>query len=292
MGKIGLERDHSVRPRLPHDPLQRQPWQLIDALSVASGAADRRECWPSWPEDAGSKVFCYANGELRKDQQNDEVLRFIDFWKQRTGRLPEELIFDSKLTTYANLSKLNQMGIPFISSGDGPRSSSTRSPKRARSAWRPDRTEEPLACRSDAAASDRQIRLRDYDGPLRRLTIADLGHEEPTLLLTNQLTRSASQLIGRCASACSSRTTSRTGSTFSTWTRLSSAVVMKVSCDLQLTLMASSLYRLLAVRIGNGYEAAKSRHLFRDFIDATRRGSRSPRTRSWSAFRNVPITRC
>ena len=33
--------------------------------------------------------------------------------------------------------------------------------------------------------------------------------------------------------------------------------------------MASSLYRLLAARIGNGYESAKSRHLFRDFIDAS-----------------------
>jgi hypothetical protein len=50
---------------------------------------------------------------------------------------------------------------------------------------------------------------------------------------------------------------------------LSSAVAMKVNCDLQLTLMASSLYRLLAVRIGDGYEVAKSRHLFRDFIDAS-----------------------
>ena len=50
---------------------------------------------------------------------------------------------------------------------------------------------------------------------------------------------------------------------------LSSAVAMKVNCDLQLTLMASSLYRLLAVRVGNGYEIAKSRHLFRDFIDAS-----------------------
>ena len=50
---------------------------------------------------------------------------------------------------------------------------------------------------------------------------------------------------------------------------LSSAVALKINCDLQLTLMASSLYRLLAVRVGNGYESAKSRHLFRDFIDAT-----------------------
>jgi hypothetical protein len=65
-------------------------------------------------QDADTRVFCYANGELRKDQQNDEVLRFVEFWKQRTGRLPGELIFDSKLTTYANLDKLNRMGVHFI----------------------------------------------------------------------------------------------------------------------------------------------------------------------------------
>lgn len=52
---------------------------------------------------------------------------------------------------------------------------------------------------------------------------------------------------------------------------LSSAVAMKVNCDLQLTLMASSLYRLFGARIGNGYESAKSRTIFRDFIDATAR---------------------
>jgi hypothetical protein len=28
--------------------------------------------------------------------------------------LPEELIFDSRLTTYANLSELNRMGVQFI----------------------------------------------------------------------------------------------------------------------------------------------------------------------------------
>ena len=30
-----------------------------------------------------------------------------------------------------------------------------------------------------------------------------------------------------------------------------------------------SLYRMLACRVGNGYEKAKSRHLFADFIDAS-----------------------
>jgi len=51
--------------------------------------------------------------------------------------------------------------------------------------------------------------------------------------------------------------------------QVSSAVPMKVNCDLQLTLMASVLYRLLAQKVGNGYRTAKARHLFRDFVDAT-----------------------
>ena len=101
------------------------------------------------------------------------------------------------------------------------------------------------------------------------MTITDLGHEEPTLLLTNQLDRSASQLIGRYAQRMLIENNIEDGVDFFHMDALSSAVAMKVNCDLQLTLMASSLYRLLAVRIGNGYEIAKSRHLFRDFIDAS-----------------------
>src|SRR4029453_17405818 len=65
-------------------------------------------------QDAGTRVFCYANGQVPKAAQNDEILRFVRFWKQRTGRYPEELIFDSKLTTYANLDELNRLGVHFI----------------------------------------------------------------------------------------------------------------------------------------------------------------------------------
>jgi hypothetical protein len=96
-----------------------------------------------------------------------------------------------------------------------------------------------------------------------------LGHEDPTLLLTNQLTRSASHLIGRYAQRMLIENNIEDGVDFFHMDALSSAVALKVNCDLQLTLMASSLYRLLACRIGNGYESAKSRHLFRDFIDAS-----------------------
>jgi hypothetical protein len=220
-------------------------------------------------QDADTRVFCYANGELRKDEQNDEVLRFVEFWKQRTGRLPEELIFDSKLTTYANLGKLNRRGIQFITLRRRSKKLLDAIAQTPASAWRRIELESVSRAYKTPRVLDRRITLNDYDGPLRQLTVADLGHEEPTLLLTNQWTRSAAQLIGRYAQRMLIENNIEDGIDFFHMDALSSAVALKVNCDLQLTLMASSLYRLLAGRIGNGYEHAKSRHLFRDFIDAS-----------------------
>ncbi len=54
---------------------------------------------------------------------------------------------------------------------------------------------------------------------------------------------------------------------------LSSAVALKINCDLQLTLMGSSLYRMLGERIGGAYVTAESPHIFRDFIEASARVS-------------------
>jgi hypothetical protein len=65
-------------------------------------------------QDGEKRFFCYANCDLRKEEQDDEILRFVKFWKGRTGQLPEELIFDSKLTTYANLHELNRRAVQFI----------------------------------------------------------------------------------------------------------------------------------------------------------------------------------
>jgi hypothetical protein len=219
--------------------------------------------------DADRRVFCYANGDLRKDQQNDEILRFVEFWKQRTGHLPEELVFDSKLTTQANLNVLNRLGVNFITLRRRSRKMLAKIHQVAPSAWRRIELEGVARAYRTPRILDDRVELRDYDGPIRQLTITNLGHEEPTLLLTNQLRRAAPKLIGRYAQRMIIENGIADGIDFFHMDALSSAVAMKVNCDLQLTLMASSLYRLFGADIGNGFENAKSRHIFRDFIDAT-----------------------
>ena len=46
---------------------------------------------------------------------------------------------------------------------------------------------------------DHRTALGGYTGPVRQVVVADLGHEEPTILLTNQLTRPAPKLVERYA---------------------------------------------------------------------------------------------
>ena len=48
---------------------------------------------------------------------------------------------------------------------------------------------------------------------------------------------------------------------------LSSMVGMKVDFDMQLTLMASSLYRMMAQRIGREYSHSQAKTVFRNLLD-------------------------
>lgn len=220
-------------------------------------------------QDAKSRVFCYVNADLRQEQYNDEILRFVAYWKKRTGHFPEELIFDSRLTTYTNLNKLNQRDIHFITLRRRSAKLLRAIAQQPTSVWRRIELEGISRQYRTPRILDQHITLPGYDGPIRQLVITDLGHEEPTLLLSNQLRRSPVHLIGRYAQRMLIENNIEDSIDFFHMDALSSAVALKVNCDLQLTLMASCLYRLLACRIGNGYEKAKSRHLFRDFIDAT-----------------------
>ena len=268
IGKLGLERGVSFDLDFHTIPFHGED-ALIEKHYVSKRSRRQKGILAFLAQDVDKRVFCYANPELRKGEENDEILAFIEFWKKHTGRLPEELVFDSKLTTYANLDRLNQMGIRFITLRRRSRKMLDAINKQPVSAWRRIELANVSRAYRTPKILDHKITLSDYDGPLRQLTVADLGHEEPTLLLTNQMRRSAKTLIERYAQRMLIENGIADGIDFFHMDALSSAVAMKVSCDLQLTLMANSLYRLLGTRLGNGYATAKSRHIFRDFVEAS-----------------------
>ena len=116
---------------------------------------------------------------------------------------------------------------------------------------------------------DERVELRGYAGLVRQITITDLGHEEPTILLTNNLRASCPTLVTRYAQRMLIENGISEAVQFFHLDALSSMIGMKVDFDLQITLMASSLYRLLAERIGREYQQATAKTIFRNLLDVS-----------------------
>ncbi|HEO70584.1 MAG TPA: hypothetical protein ENN80_04925 [Candidatus Hydrogenedentes bacterium] len=264
----GLERGHSFDLDFHTIPFHGED-ALVQKHYVSKRSRRQKGILAFLAQDAATRVFCYANADLRADEDDDEILRFVEFWRKRTGRLPEELIFDSKLTTYANLNELNRLKIAFITLRRRSEQMVDEVRARPRSAWRRIELHGVSRAYKTPRILDARITLRDYDAPIRQIVIDELGHEQPTFLLTNQLRRGAPALVERYAQRMLIENNIQDGVDFFHMDALSSAVAMKVTCDLLLTLMASSLYRLLAQDLAHGYEHAKARHLFQDFINAS-----------------------
>ena len=209
--------------------------------------------------DASLRALCYARAGITRAEQPAEIIRFVDFWQQHTGSPPEELVFDSRLTTFAYLHQLNQRHIQFITLRRRTRSLLGVLWSRPASAWR--RITLPSLTRAFRTPKvfEERVRLRGYEGHVRQLSVIDLGHEEPTVLLTNNLRSSCPTLVTRYAQRMLIENGIAEAIQFFHLDALSSLVGLKVDFDLQLTLMASWLYRLLAKQVGGTYAHAEAK---------------------------------
>ena len=215
-------------------------------------------------QDAEMRAFCYSNADLRKGEEAEGIFRFIAFWKKNHGVQPRHLVFDSRLTTYANLARLDEMGITFITLR-------RRSPKLlkevaglAPSAWRKIELDVPTRKYRTPRVYGQTIRLAGRD--FRQLFVQDLGHDEPTILLTNDRESTFARLITRYAQRMLIENAISDAVRFFHMDALSSAVGLKVDFDMALLVIASGLYRLLAQRM-RGYAEAQARQIFRDLVD-------------------------
>ncbi len=215
-------------------------------------------------QDADGHAFCYANADLRKGEESEEIFRFISFWEKTHGERPRHLVFDSQLTTYANLARLEKMDITFMTLRRRSAALLKEVMLLPRSAWRTIELDVPARKYRTPRVFEQTITLAGAS--FRQLFIQDLGHEEPTILLTNDRKSTPTKLITRYAQRMLIENALSDAVRFFHMDALSSAVGLKVDFDMSLLVIASGLYRLLAKTM-RGYADAQARMIFRDLID-------------------------
>ncbi len=217
--------------------------------------------------DADSHVICYADSTICKDSRNASILRFVDYWKAQTGTIPKELVFDSRCTTHEYLGKLTDMGINYITLRRKSDQLIQRIHCLPMEAWNQIHlTTTPRPYRNPKVIEE-VTKLRTNPHRVRQLLIKGLDNSDQlTVMLTNQMERSSTQLIDRYVRKMVNERVLSDSIKFFHLDSLSSVVPMRINVDTQLTVMASRLYRLLGMHMSNGYEQAEVETIFREFV--------------------------
>ena len=252
---------HTVPANTEEEPLEKH--------YVSSRSRSQKGILIFLARDATERVLCYANAGVTKAEQAGEILRFVNFWHKHTGSLPAELVFDSQLTTYEHMNELNRKGILFLTLRRRSRKMLGEIFSRPASAWRRITLNSLTRTFRTPKVLDERIQLKGYDGDLRQVTVTDLGHEEPTIILTNNLSITCPALVTRYAQRMLIENGISDAIQFFHLDALSSMIGLKIDFDLQITLMAASLYRLMAGRIGREYERTQAKKIFRNLLDVS-----------------------
>ena len=214
-------------------------------------------------QDAESKLLLYCAADIQRSEADDQVLSFLTFWKNVYRGVDPTLVFDSKFTGYSQLSKLNQQGIKFITLRRRGENLITSIDKITD--WKRIHIPHPKRKFPDPLVHESLIPLRNYDGMVRQVIVRGNGREKPTFLITNDMELSLDLLVGNYARRWRVETGIAEAVKFFHLNALSSSILIKVHFDVCLTMIADTLYSMLARKL-RGFEHCDAQTIYRHFI--------------------------
>jgi transposase len=238
--------------------------QILEEHYVPRRSQRTRAVLTFFAQDGRHATLCYANTDINKADQSHEIIRFCEFWQRSSGQTPRLLVFDSTLTTHAELAELDDRGIGFITLRRRGGTLMQQVAALPPDAWQPVRLERPGKHR-DVTVAEMTATIAKHQ--FRQLAVNGLGHDQPTLLLTNQHDRSAKQLIERYAKRWIIENQLAAQIRAFHLDALTSQVPLAVDLDTTLSVLCDSIYRIFARRLHNGYQTATPDTIFRHFIE-------------------------
>ena len=218
-------------------------------------------------QDHATSDMVYSNADITKAEQAAEIIAFAGYWNNATGSDPGLLVFDSQLTTCKILGQLSGRGIRWLTLRQRGKTELARLEALPATAWKTAVIARSGRYRRPRLHED-MIKLTGISGQVRQIAVKNIGREEPTLIITNDLTTPGKNLFARYAERMMIENELDAYIGGFHLDALTSGVPLNVDLDTTLTVVAGNLYRLLALRLSR-YERATPETLWRDFLDAT-----------------------
>ena len=214
-------------------------------------------------QDASSKLVLYTAADLMKEEANEQVVNVLSFWKSIRKGVASTFVFDSKFTTYEHLSALNRMGVKFITLRR--RGKKLVENLQELSPWEKIHIPHDKRKYPNPLVHQSLIYLNGYEGQVRQIVLRGNGHERPAFLITNDLTTPVELIVSDYARRWRVENVISEAVKFFNLNALSSPILVKVHFDVLMTMIADTLYSMLAKKL-RGFEQCDAQTIYRHFI--------------------------
>ncbi len=214
-------------------------------------------------QDAASKMILYTAADIQKQEADDQVLDFLSFWKKTQRGIIPTFVFDSKFTSYPNLSTLAEMGVKFITLRR--RGKKLIDNIKHLKPWK--RIHIPHAKRKypNPLVHESIVEMDNYKGRLRQIIVKGNGREKPAFLISNDFDSPLELLVSNYSRRWRVENVIAEAVKFFNLNMLSSPILIKVHFDIVMTMIADTLYSMLAKKL-RGFEECDAPKVYRDFI--------------------------
>ena len=214
-------------------------------------------------QDAESKLLLYSATDIHRDEASDQVHSFLQYWSKVNRGVKPTLVFDSKFTEYENLSRLNKQGIKFITLRR--RGDDLIDKVKTMTDWKQITIPHPKRKFPHPHVHESLISLRNYEGTVKQVIIKGNGREKPAFLITNDFDMPLELLVGTYARRWRVENGIAEAVKFFHLNSLSSSILIKVYFDVVMTMIADTLYDMLAKHL-RGFEDCNAQTIYRHFI--------------------------
>lgn len=214
-------------------------------------------------QDAVSKLILYTAADIQKQEADDQVLDFLSFWKKTHRGLTPTFVFDSKFTSYPNLSTLTELGVKFITL--------RRRGKRLLDnmdrlgPWKRINIFHEKRKYPNPLVHESLVEMKNYKGQLRQVIVRGNGREKPAFLITNDFESSVELLVSNYSRRWRVENVIAEAVKFFNLNSLSSPILIKVHFDIVMTMIADTLYCMLSKKL-RGFEDCDAPKIYRDFV--------------------------
>ena len=222
-------------------------------------------------QDGESRHLLYTNTDIGKNESSDEIMNFVDYWTGVKGVIDQTLVFDSKLTTYENLESLDANGVKFITLRRRGKKLIEEANNLSEHEWIKVDLKKKKRAYNKFKMYVRDIILPRTDLEVRQVIFKDHGRRQPTFLVTNNYDFELETLALHYANRWLIENKFSEIVDFFNLNALSSPFMIRIYFDVVLTMIADTLYRLLAQDLKR-FEHCTPKTIFSDFINCGCKG--------------------